>query len=325
MDTTTTTGPSADNSSSPPSVDLLFWSNCLAPTDDNTDPKIFSRWYAVILSKLSKVYYRQFADINDALSRELIVRPSIDTLWNFIKWTPLDKVQVLIIGQDPYFTPNVADGLAFSSQLHRGSAPPPSLRNILTAITHQLYATDDHSILVDNDKATPYSLEKWARQGVILINAAGLTVGSTALSHEHINWKYFTAPFIKALCDYYKYIIGRPLFVILWGKKAAAFAASSVPKPDAYAAAFPNFVANTTDANGSAPKRPRMSKRQRNDIPPHEFLIDPNYHIIVDSVHPSPLSANNKKNVKFIDNGHFVNYVEYAKRYNIQPIDWSLV
>lgn len=116
--------------------------------------------------------------------------------------TPLQKVKVVIIGQDPYHTPHVANGLAFSAQ--RGASMPQSLRNIFLKLKQEGYKADNPC------------LESWATQGVLLLNTALTVFSGQAESHLPL-WKTFTTELVK-------YLGTRDGLVwILWGKKAEAF------------------------------------------------------------------------------------------------------
>lgn len=116
--------------------------------------------------------------------------------------TPLQKVKVVIIGQDPYHKPFVANGLAFSAQ--RGASTPDSLRNIFLKLKQEGYKADNPC------------LESWATQGVLLLNTALTVFSGQAESHLSL-WKTFITELIK-------YLGKRDGLVwILWGKKAEAF------------------------------------------------------------------------------------------------------
>lgn len=117
------------------------------------------------------------------------------------KLTPLDEVKVVIIGQDPYHTKNIADGLAFSSK--NPKKIPPSLRNIFKAIEIDL-----------GIKNTNPSLESWSKQGVLLMNTALTTVVGQPLEHGEY-WVDFTKNIIKALNSHKDKLI-----FLLWGNHA---------------------------------------------------------------------------------------------------------
>ena len=121
--------------------------------------------------------------------------------------TDMRDVKVLLIGQDPYPTENVAIGLSFAVDLMSTSVLPRSLQNILKEVS---------SDLGDRVK-TCGDLSKWAAQGVLLLNRHLTTPIGDAGGHAELGWDRFTDKVVKALADYH----GEKLVAILWGKQAA--------------------------------------------------------------------------------------------------------
>ena len=132
-----------------------------------------------------------------------VIYPPNHLIFNALNTTPLDRVKVVIIGQDPYHGPNQAHGLSFSVQ--KGVALPPSLRNIF----HELHT----------DLGVPVSrhgdLTKWAEQGVLLLNSVLTVEAGQPTSHQKQGWEDFTDHVIDVLNEQREHIV-----FILWGAYA---------------------------------------------------------------------------------------------------------
>lgn len=168
---------------------------------------------------------------------------------------PFDRVKVVILGQDPYHEPNQAHGLCFSVNDHIQF--PPSLQNIFKEIESDLGIPVPRS----------GNLTRWARQGVLLLNATLTVEAHRAASHQGKGWETFTDAVIHKLAEERNHLV-----FILWG---------------AYA--------------------------QRKG----EF-IDRNRHLVLQSPHPSPLSAHRG----FFGNHHFSQTNNYLSAHGIEPIQW---
>lgn len=136
------------------------------------------------------------------------VFPDATEIFTAFQLTPYDKVRVVIIGQDPYHTPNTAHGLAFSS---KGIIIPPSLSIIFAELKNDLYPGGDEKMFKSPN------LSGWAHQGVLLLNMILTVRQAEPLVHEKMGWLEFTAAAIKALQSHPK-----PIAFVLWGKKAQA-------------------------------------------------------------------------------------------------------
>jgi len=120
--------------------------------------------------------------------------------------TPLDRVRVVILGQDPYHGPGQADGLAFS--VLEGQRVPPSLRNIQAELQREFGRSPKGA-----------SLEPWAQQGVLLLNTCLTVRAGQAASHAQQGWECFTGSVLQACAAH-----GRPKAFLLWGRQAQATA-----------------------------------------------------------------------------------------------------
>lgn len=133
-----------------------------------------------------------------------VVYPPADDIFNAMHFTPLDKVKVLILGQDPYHNVNQAHGLSFSV-LPSQKDIPPSLQNIYKELH------DDLGCDIPNNGY----LKKWADQGVLLLNTVLTVRAHQANSHQGHGWEKFTDAIIEAVNEQ-----DRPIVYMLWGRPA---------------------------------------------------------------------------------------------------------
>ena len=124
-------------------------------------------------------------------------------IFNALKWTSIENAKVVIFGQDPYHEPDQAHGLAFS--VKKGVKIPPSLLNMYKELNHEL------GCYIPNNGY----LEKWARQGVMLLNNSLTVRQSSANSHRNIGWEEFTNAVARLYNDRKK-----PIIFMLWGNNA---------------------------------------------------------------------------------------------------------
>lgn len=183
------------------------------------------------------------------------VYPPASKIFAAFDASPFDETKVVIIGQDPYHGPGQANGLAFS--VNPGVPFPPSLRNIFT----EVHADTGAPIPADGD------LNRWARQGVLLLNTSLSVKAGQPKSHSGIGWERLTDAAVKALAERRDGLV-----FILWGADAA--------------------------------RKARM--------------IDQSRHLVLTSVHPSPLSANRG----FFGNHHFTRANEWLTSHGKTPIEW---
>lgn len=132
-----------------------------------------------------------------------IIYPKNADIFNAFKYTPLDDVRVVILGQDPYHGPNQAHGLCFS--VLPGIKPPPSLKNIYKELFNDLgISAVNHGCLIP-----------WAQQGVLLLNAVLTVEQGQPNSHQGKGWEHFTDQVISTLNA-----SDKPIIFVLWGSYA---------------------------------------------------------------------------------------------------------
>ena len=161
-------------------------------------------WRAVLADEKNKPYFQHVLNFVKAeRAAGKIIYPQQGDIFNALKFTPFDKVKVVILGQDPYHGPNQAHGLCFSVQ--KGINPPPSLQNIFKELH------DDLGITIPNHG----NLESWAQQGVLLLNTVLTVEAGKAHSHANKGWEIFTDKVIQTLNDH-----RQGLVFLLWGSHA---------------------------------------------------------------------------------------------------------
>lgn len=176
-------------------------------TGDKEDKKenwLFDSIPAGWKSVLSAVE-NKLAELSVTLAEKDFIPRKCD-IWKALELTPIEKVRVVILGQDPYPTPGNAHGLAFS--VERGVKPlPASLKNIYKEIGSDLGV----------DLPTHGCLESWAKQGVLLLNTVLTVEAGAPQSHAKIGWETVTDEIMRAVC-----LQNRGAIFVLWGKSAQA-------------------------------------------------------------------------------------------------------
>lgn len=160
-------------------------------------------WDLILTEEFEKDYFKKIMEFVDAEYASKTVYPPYDDIFNAFKLTPFSDVKVVIIGQDPYHEKGQAHGLAFSTP--EGRPIPRSLKNIFKEISSEY------------DCPIPESgcLEKWAGQGVFLLNTVLTVEEGNANSHSDCGWQTFTDKVIEILNQH-----TRPVVFLLWGKQA---------------------------------------------------------------------------------------------------------
>ena len=217
---------------------------------------IEASWKQHLEREFTKPYFTQLTESVRNEYRNNLCFPPAKLVFNAFNLCPFDKVKVVILGQDPYHEQGQAMGLSFS--VPEGIMLPPSLQNIYKEIQNDL------------GKPIPASgdLTRWAKQGVLLLNATLTVRAHIANSHQTLGWANFTDAAIEALSAHREHIV-----FMLWGGFA------------------------------------RSKKR----------LIDANRHCIIESVHPSPLSANRGG---WFGQHQFSRCNAYLKEQGLDEIDW---
>ncbi len=162
-----------------------------------------SDWQLALKPEFAKPYYKKLYDfINEEYSTRQIF-PSGDDIFNAFSFTPLEKVKVVILGQDPYHNVGQAHGLCFS--VNKGVDIPPSLVNIYKELHDDLGCSiPDHG-----------NLTEWAQQGVLLLNTVLTVRAHEANSHRNMGWEEFTDAAMQVLNK-----VDRPIVFMLWGSPA---------------------------------------------------------------------------------------------------------
>jgi len=220
------------------------------------DVRIESSWKVRLENEFNKPYFTKLSGFVKNEYATKTVYPPGALIFNAFNTCPFDKVRVVIIGQDPYHGVGQAHGLCFS--VREGVDLPPSLINIYKEIENDLGIRPIRS----------GNLERWASQGVLLLNATLTVVAHQAGSHQKKGWEEFTDSAIKILNEEKNNLV-----FFLWG---------------AYA-----------QKKGES--------------------IDRAKHLVLESVHPSPLSASRG----FFGNKHFSRCNEYLESNGKGTISWE--
>ncbi|RYJ45018.1 uracil-DNA glycosylase [Flavobacterium beibuense] len=218
--------------------------------------KIHPSWKEVLENEFEKPYFNSLINfVKDEYTHHTCY-PKGSHIFSAFDHCPFDKVEVVIIGQDPYHGPGQANGLCFS--VNDGIPMPPSLINIFKEI--------------ETDLGKPFpqtgNLERWADQGVLLLNAVLTVRQGEAGSHQGKGWETFTDAVIQKISDEKKDVV-----FLLWG--------------------------------GFAKKKGARIDRQR--------------HLVLETGHPSPLSANRGL---WFNNKHFSKTNEFLKQKEKKEINW---
>jgi uracil-DNA glycosylase len=167
------------------------------------DVKLESTWKERLNSEFEKPYFKDLISFVKQEYSTGIVFPPGSQIFNAFENCSFNDTKVVIIGQDPYHGPRQANGLSFS--VNDGIAIPPSLRNIFKEIQ------------AETGQAIPTSgnLERWAKQGVLLLNATLTVRANQAGSHQKKGWEKFTDAVIKVISDEKESVV-----FMLWGAYA---------------------------------------------------------------------------------------------------------
>lgn len=166
----------------------------------NMEVKIEPSWKTNLQSEFDQSYFKELTDFVRSEYVSQTVYPNPKNVFHAFEMCPIDQVKVVILGQDPYHGPGQAHGLCFS--VNDGVQVPPSLVNIYKEIED------------DFGKKMPSSgnLDRWAEQGVLLLNATLTVRAHLAGSHQNKGWEEFTDAVIRIISDQKDHVV-----FLLWG------------------------------------------------------------------------------------------------------------
>ena len=162
--------------------------------------KIEKSWKNLLKDEFEKEYFKNLTDFVKSEYKTQTIYPPADKIFSAFNFCSVDNLKVVILGQDPYHGKNQANGLCFS--VSDGIRKPPSLQNIFKEIKSDL----------DIEIPENGNLERWAKQGILLINATFTVRASDAGSHQKKGWEIFTDAVIKKISSEKKDIV-----FLLWG------------------------------------------------------------------------------------------------------------
>ena len=169
----------------------------------STEVHIEESWKVSLAGEFDKPYFKELSTFVRGEYQKGPVYPLPKHVFRAFELTPFDAVKIVILGQDPYHGPNQAVGLSFA--VSDGTTLPPSLKNIYKEIENDLSVKP----LASGD------LERWATQGVLLLNATLTVRARTPGSHQGKGWEEFTDAVIQTLSDEREHLV-----FILWGNYA---------------------------------------------------------------------------------------------------------
>lgn len=170
------------------------------------DVAIEQSWKQSLAEEFKQLYFGELVTKVKREYQQGPVFPEPQNIFRAFDMVPFEQVKVVILGQDPYHTPGVADGLSFSSK--PGNRVPPSLKNIYKEIASE-FGYESYEYINNPD------LTRWAEQGVLLLNNALTVRSGQANSHKEFGWGTFTNKVIQVLAKQREGLV-----FILWGKFA---------------------------------------------------------------------------------------------------------
>lgn len=162
-----------------------------------------NEWDDILKDEFQKDYYLKLREFLKREYSSYTIYPHMNDIFNALKTTSYSDVKAVILGQDPYHSPNQAHGLAFS--VKETTPPPPSLINIFKELQSD----------VGTSPPKTGNLTGWAKQGVLLLNTVLTVRRGEAFSHRSMGWEVFTDKIITILNDR-----ERPIVFLLWGRPA---------------------------------------------------------------------------------------------------------
>jgi len=216
-----------------------------------------SSWQSLLNEEINKPYFIELLNSVKVEYSKHTCYPPKELIFSAFDYCSFDNLKVVIIGQDPYHGEGEANGLCFS--VNDSVKIPPSLKNIFREINLDLDA-----LLMP----TSGNLERWAKQGILLLNASLTVQKDQPNSHKHLNWNQFTDAVIQLISDKKQDVV-----FLLW-------------------------------ANFALKKGTKINR---------------NKHLVLESGHPSPMSANQGK---WFGNKHFSQTNKYLESKGKPTIDW---
>lgn len=177
------------------------------------DVRIAEDWKSVLKEEFTKPYFDELVEFVKAEYASTTVFPAGRNIFRAFDKCPLDRLKVVIIGQDPYHGEGQANGLCFS--VSEGVPFPPSLQNILKEVH------DDTGAEIP----TSGELDRWAEQGVLLLNAVLTVRAHEAASHAGKGWERFTDAVVRAIAERKEGVV-----YMLWGNYAQKKGAIADPE-----------------------------------------------------------------------------------------------
>ncbi|HHX93724.1 MAG TPA: uracil-DNA glycosylase, partial [Tenericutes bacterium] len=165
--------------------------------------KIGNSWDELLKEEFEKDYFKKLEEFIKKEYTTKVVYPKYNEIFNALRYTPYEKIKVVILGQDPYHGIGEAHGLSFS--VPEGIKKPPSLINIFKELNSDL------GIKIHENG----TLISWAKEGVLLLNAILTVRRDEPLSHKDCGWEIFTDEIIKIINKKKE-----PVVFILWGSFA---------------------------------------------------------------------------------------------------------
>jgi uracil-DNA glycosylase len=178
---------------------------CTILSSEAQNPALHSSWMNVLSVEFQQDYFKNLMEfITSEKNKGKLIFPSSADIYNAFNLTPLSKVKVVILGQDPYHGDGQAHGLSFS--VKDDIKLPPSLKNMFKELEDDIDAFQ---------LPTSGNLSKWAAQGVLLLNAILTVEAHKAASHQKQGWEQFTDNVIKLVSKECEHVV-----FLLWGKYA---------------------------------------------------------------------------------------------------------
>jgi uracil-DNA glycosylase len=166
-------------------------------------------WYEILRTEFSKEYMKELSKKLRIARLYADIYPAKDDVFRAYRLTSPKNLKILILGQDPFHTPNMANGLCFSVNEQINERIPPSLRNIFKEIESDIGFQPYHNP----------DLERWAKQGVMLLNTTLTVQRNMPNSHADWGWHNFTGKTIEHICN-----MDNPVLFMLFGRVAQQFA-----------------------------------------------------------------------------------------------------